>query len=254
MISIGNFFFRFRNALFPVLYALLFIKMGSTLEDFRVASVFGFFVAFLGQSLRAITIGLDYIVRGGRNRSVYAEGLVSGGVFAHCRNPLYVGNFLIIVGLGIASNSPFFLAVVVPSFAFIYMTIIAAEENYLLNKFGSQFQDYCSRVNRLVPDFRGFKTTISGMKYNWRRLITAEYGSAYIWVAGMLALTLRNAIRDTNAHSHTAMVKWLWIGLAASTLGYIIARFLKKSGRLNSPKRILPETPMEPVPQGQTNS
>lgn len=252
MISIGNFFFRFRNALFPILYALLFVNSGAIAEDFRLAAALGFFVALIGQFLRAITIGLDYIVRGGRNRRVYAEGLVIGGVFAHCRNPLYVGNFLIIVGLGIASNSRIFIAVVVPAFAFIYMAIIAAEENYLLNKFGPQFQAYCSKVNRLIPDFRGFKTTIQGMNFNGRRLITAEYGSTYIWLTGMLAVTLRNAMRDANGNPHAALIEWLWIGLFVTGFGYLIARILKKSGRLRSPRLTNPGTPIDAVSGSQT--
>ena len=45
-----------------------------------------------------LTIGYEYIVRGGRQGKVYAEDLVQGGVFAHSRNPLYLGNLLIIVG------------------------------------------------------------------------------------------------------------------------------------------------------------
>lgn len=238
MIFIGNFFFHYRNALFPVLYALLFVRSTSIGEDFRIAAIIGFVIAMTGQVLRAITIGLEYIVRGGRNRRVYAEGLVTGGVFAHCRNPLYVGNFLIIVGLGIASNSKFFLMIVVPVFAFIYMTIIAAEENYLATKFEAPFQDYCSRVNRVLPDFRGFRTTIRGSRFNWRRLMSAEYGSTYIWITGMLAVTLRNAMRDTSPHSNAAMIESLWIGLIGAGIGYVVARFLKKTGKLNPPKSV----------------
>src|SRR5689334_20481890 len=114
MIRIGNFFFHYRNGLFPLLYALLFVGSTPVFADLRVAALLGFLVAFAGQALRGITVGLEYIIRGGRDRRVYAENLVTGGVFAHCRNPLYVGNFLIIIGLAVASNSVFSILVLIP--------------------------------------------------------------------------------------------------------------------------------------------
>ena len=68
IIRIGNFLFHYRNGLFPLVYALLIFKSQPLLHDYRLAAAIGFLVALTGQLLRAITIGLDYIVRGGRNR------------------------------------------------------------------------------------------------------------------------------------------------------------------------------------------
>src|ERR1700741_1760533 len=98
MVRIGNFLFHYRNGLFPLVYALLILKSQALLPDYRVAAAIGLLIALAGQILRAVTIGLEYIVRGGRNRRVYAKNLVQGGVFGHCRNPLYLGNFLILSG------------------------------------------------------------------------------------------------------------------------------------------------------------
>ena len=53
----------------------------------------GVFVSFLGLGVRAATIGFEYVVRGGRNRQVYADHLVQGGIYAHTRNPMYLGQF-----------------------------------------------------------------------------------------------------------------------------------------------------------------
>ena len=93
-------------------------------------------VVLLGQIIRAMTIGLDYIIRGGRNRRVYAEDLVTTGIFSHCRNPLYVGNLLVLLGLGIAANSIYFVGILMPLFLLFYQAIVLAEENFLRNKFG----------------------------------------------------------------------------------------------------------------------
>ena len=144
MVVIGNFLFHYRNALFPVVYALLVLKSQPLLASYGRAAILGFLMALTGQLLRAVTIGLENISPGGRNRQVYAEKLLQEGLFAHCRNPLYVGNVLILLGVGIASDSVVFLSVGVPFFLFAYWTIIAAEENYLRNKFGQ-------RLRTIVP-------------------------------------------------------------------------------------------------------
>src|SRR6266487_1941358 len=234
MIRIGNFFFHYRNALFPLAYLLLFLDGPRIIADYRLAVAGGLIVALAGQGLRAVTIGLDYIIRGGRNRQVYAEKLVQGGIFAHCRNPLYVGNILIIFGLGIASNSSLFLAVGIPFFLFAYWAIIAAEENFLRSKFGDEFAAYCARVNRLVPNFSGLGSTLQSMQFNWRRLISAEYGSTYAWLAAIILLTLKHLWTNEDYQRRQGMAWVLWSLLLLVTVAYGIARYLKKSGALKT--------------------
>ena len=237
MIRIGNLLFHYRNALFPLVYALFIFRSQPFTHNYRLAFFLGFLVALAGQFLRAATIGLEYIIRGGRNRQVYAEGLVQGGMFAHCRNPLYVGNFLILLGLGIASNSLLFLSLGIPFFVFAYAAIIAAEEDYLRNKFGEEFTRYCARVNRLVPRFSGIGRTLTGMRFNWRRLITAEYGSTFIWLAALILISLKNAWLTGEYRADRPLVWALWICLILVTAAYGIARFLKKNGRLEESAR-----------------
>lgn len=232
IVSIGNFLFHYRNGLFPLVYALLLVKSPPLMEDYQLAVILGFLVAASGQLLRAVTIGLEYIVRGGRNRQVYADKLVQGGIFSHCRNPLYVGNFIIILGVGVASNSALFLGFAIPFFAVAYWAIIAAEENYLRRKFGPEFDSYCARVNRLLPNLSGLGQTLAGMRFNWRRLITAEYGSTYIWLAAIAVVTLKNAWLSGEYHDANLFVRISWSLLAGASLAYALARFLKKSGRL----------------------
>jgi protein-S-isoprenylcysteine O-methyltransferase Ste14 len=234
MVRIGNFFFHYRNGLFPLLYILIFLNGPAAFPDYRLALLIGVLVALLGQVLRGVTVGLDYIVRGGRNRQVYADRLVQGGIFAHCRNPLYVGNYLILVGVGIASNSLLFLAIGLPFFLFAYWGIIAAEEAFLRGKFGAEFTDYCGRVNRLLPNFSGLSKTLEGMHFNWRRLISAEYGSAYIWMAAIILASLKNLWFAGRYDIHATNVQTLWLLLVLVSVAYLVARLLKKSGKLKT--------------------
>ena len=101
MVKIGNFFFRYRNALFPLVFVLLFLEGTWPVCDSKLVEmweiVIGIIVALSGQILRVLTIGLAYIKSGGKKKQVYAEKLVQNGIFAHCRNPLYLGNLLILI-------------------------------------------------------------------------------------------------------------------------------------------------------------
>jgi len=232
MIAIGNFFFRYRNGLFPLVYALLCFKSRPVLPNYQIAALVGVVVAFSGQLLRAVTIGLDYIRRGGRNRQVYADRLVQGGVFAHCRNPLYVGNFLILLGVGLAANSVLFLTVAIPFFSFAYWAIILAEEAYLRKKFGEEFDRYCVRVNRLIPNFSGFKRTIAGMRFNWRKIVVKDYGTAYLWMAVMPLAVLKNLWVTGDYTTKLSLVRSMWSVFAVVSIAYALARSLKKSSLL----------------------
>ena len=104
MIAIGNFFFRYRNMLFFFLYAALFIPSPAIFREDQLGPHYyywpvaiGLTITILGQIIRGATIGLAYIIRGGLHGQVYAEELVTQGIFNHCRNPLYLGNILMLI-------------------------------------------------------------------------------------------------------------------------------------------------------------
>lgn len=232
-VRLGHFLYHYRNALFPLVYSLLFLKGPVLLADYRIAALAGFVVALAGQLLRGATVGLDYIKRGGKNRRPYADDLVTGGLFSHCRNPLYVGNLTILLGTGIASNSLIFLTAGMAFFLVAYSCIVAAEEDFLRGKFGAEFDDYCASVGRFTFNPKGLGETMRSMCFNWRRLISAEYNSAFIWLLAASAGVLQNARRADEINGPTAASA---AGiLVLSLIAYITARLLKKTGRLRQP-------------------
>jgi protein-S-isoprenylcysteine O-methyltransferase Ste14 len=232
MIQIGNFFFKYRNLLFILLYGLLFLPSPELFTEniFHAAYktwplIIGLFVTVLGQAIRGATIGLAYIVRGGKDKKVYAEHLVSTGIFSHCRNPLYVGNILMLLGVGILANSLIYVAIIMPLFLFIYQAIVLAEENFLRGKFGADFDAYCTKVNRWIPSLKGIGATFSSMEFNWKRWVLKEYTTQFIWLAGIALLTIRlYQIEDVMTNSIYAVI--------ILAIGYGIVRYLKKSGKM----------------------
>jgi hypothetical protein len=81
-------------------------------------------------------------------------------MYGHSRNPMYVGNFLILVGVAVASNSRACVLLALPLFGFAYRAIVAAEEQYFRGRFGEQFNAYARDVPRLWPTFQGLGSTL----------------------------------------------------------------------------------------------
>ena len=156
LVRSGHFFFRYRDAILPgILLTLLLLTRPRRPFDSDeldgVMDAFGLLVICAGQVLRIGTIGYAYIVRGGKDRRVYAEGLVTSGLFGTSRNPLYLGNLLIYAGLLIVWNNPWVYVVGGPFFVFLYRAIVAAEEEFLHAKFGPGFERYCRDVGTMDP-------------------------------------------------------------------------------------------------------
>lgn len=236
MILFGNFLFRFRNALFPILLIafVLFARpsyfLGSAHLDAYLDGL-GVAVALLGQILRALTIGYAYIQRGGKDRQVYADELVDRGVFAHSRNPLYIGNVLIMAGLSLIINAKAVYLIGVPLVLLIYAAMIMAEEHYLCGKFGVAYEAYCRRVNRFWPRWRNFSQSISGMSFDWRRLIVKEYGTTFGWIASAIGLRMWS-LHVVSGPAAAAEINQLGILLIPLAITYLIVRFMKKTHRL----------------------
>ena len=237
MVNIGNFFFKYRNWIFILFYAALFIPSPALFSPkvFGPHYYFwpiglGLFITCLGQLIRGLTIGLAYIVRGGKEGKPYAEGLVTEGIFSHCRNPLYVGNILMLLGVGILANSFLYVAIMIPVFLFIYQAIVLAEENFLRGKFGVGFDAYCKNVNRWWPNLKGIGKTFRSMKFNWKRWILKEHTTQFIWLIGITLLLLLN-YPELTGHDEKLRNILLGVVLGCLLLIYLLIRYLKKTGR-----------------------
>jgi len=239
MVPIGNFFFKYRNWIFILFYAALFIPSWPLFspavfgEHYYIWPIgLGLFITCLGQLIRGLTIGLAYIVRGGKEGKPYAEGLVTEGIFKHCRNPLYVGNILMLLGVGILANSLFYVAIMIPVFLFIYQAIVLAEENFLRGKFGPGFDEYCKHVNRWFPSLKGLGKTLASMEFNWKRWILKEHTTQFIWLIGIVLLLLLNYPFLTGNNEYCRNLTG-GIALGILVVVYVMIRILKKSGRFH---------------------
>jgi protein-S-isoprenylcysteine O-methyltransferase Ste14 len=84
------------------------------------------------------------------------EKLMTYGPYSLCRNPLYFFSLLGAAGIGLMSCSVLAFALIMGGFIFIYDGLITREEEFLAEKFGSEFEAFKARTPRLVPSFRNY--------------------------------------------------------------------------------------------------
>jgi protein-S-isoprenylcysteine O-methyltransferase Ste14 len=237
---IGSVIFRLRDVLFPlVLLTVAFgtrprIAGGNMSVDHWMDAA-GALVSLSGQTLRVLVIGLVYITRGGQNRQVWANALVDTGMFAHSRNPLYVANLLLFVGLAIVHNGWAMYLIVLPFFLVAYYCIVAAEEAYLVGRFGEAYDDYCRRVPSWIPSLRGLAGTLRNTEFDWLKVLRKEYGTPFAWTSGLLILLVwehvGGAMASPIGRIELACIIFIWIVIA---IAYLIVRTLKLGGRLGA--------------------
>jgi protein-S-isoprenylcysteine O-methyltransferase Ste14 len=236
-IAIGNFFFRYRNALFPLVLAIGALTLqptvmfGNFVAD-RILQVVGAIVALLGEGVRLTTIGFQYIHRGGKDGQVYAGRLVQGGVYGITRNPMYVGNALIAIGTIMLFGSPWGYLILIPFFLSVYQSIVAAEENYLRSKFGDGYRDYERAVNRYLPTLSRVAKSFSGMSFDWRRAIRQEMGTVVGLTIGFILISVwRSYYLHGFEPAKVAAIRAIWLILSI-TAAYLFLIRLKKSKKL----------------------
>ncbi|AXR07044.1 methyltransferase family protein [Salinimonas sediminis] len=77
-----------------------------------------------------------------------ASALLTSGIFAISRNPIYLAFVLLLFGLALASNS-WLALLIAPAFGgFLQVYQIKPEERQLARSFGASYNAYCQRTRR----------------------------------------------------------------------------------------------------------
>ena len=74
--------------------------------------------------------------------------LASTGLYAHTRNPMYLGLALFVLGVGVAMGSAWTLAMLVPAALVLHYGVVLREERYLEERFGEDYRVFKARVPR----------------------------------------------------------------------------------------------------------
>jgi hypothetical protein len=119
----------------------------------------------------------------------------------------------------------------VPAFLFIYQAIVLAEENFLRGKFGVEFDVYCERAHRWIPNFNGLKETFNSMEFNWQRWLVKELSTQYVWLMG-ISLIILFTYPELTGYDDNNRNQVLMIIVPLLTATFLSIRYMKKSGKI----------------------
>ena len=145
--EIGEKLFRLRDYTpVPLLILALFF------EQPRIATVtLGCFFIAIGELIRIYSVSFIGGISRTRKGSLGGK-LVTDGAFSIVRNPLYVGNFFIHMGVCLFTSVPWLILLGLVFFVGQYFFIVKYEEGLLEERFGEEFLAYKAAVPAWIPD------------------------------------------------------------------------------------------------------
>jgi protein-S-isoprenylcysteine O-methyltransferase Ste14 len=232
----GNWLFRWRSYL-PLLVIPLFIIalrqakvleyiLGDRATDYW--ETLSICISFLGLGFRCFTVG--YVPRGtsGRNtKSQLAESLNTTGTYSIVRNPLYLGNFIIVFGITLFIQVWWFALMVWVGFLLYYERIIFSEEEFLRKKFGTLFIDWAEKTPMFFPNLKNWENP--DVSFSLKTVIRREFSTFFSIIAVFFFLEVStNLLLKGKFEVRMSWVYFFIIGLVI----YLTCLILKKKTKL----------------------
>ena len=236
----GNWLFRWRSYL-PLLIIILmlftFPSLRYPLMNPTINFVWDFVclsVSLLGLIVRFVTVA--YAPRGtsGRNtQGQVALELNTTGMYSVVRHPLYLGNFLIWIGISLAFHSGWFLISSALIFWLYYERIMFAEEEFLRRKFQDTYINWSLQVPAFFPNMKAWRPPEEAM--NVRAAIGSEYQGLFAIISAFTVIEIiKNSIM-----AGRFLLDFLWLKIFLLNLVfYLIIRMIKKNTPLLSKKQL----------------
>jgi len=114
------------------------------------------------------------------------QKLAMSGPYAFVRNPLYVGNFFLGLGVALIVWNWIILVIFLVGFFGIYTGTIRGEEKHLREMFGKPYEDYCKNVPSFLPRLTPY-TAPQKESFLWSRIIKHH---EYITVLGIILMVM----------------------------------------------------------------
>jgi protein-S-isoprenylcysteine O-methyltransferase Ste14 len=195
-LSLGRTLFRFRSFTPVPVLALLGYRLYQSRPEFgpggpsvdAALNALGLAVAFAGQALRFYTLGWVKEGTSGQGSQLEATTLNRRGPYAHVRNPLYVGNLGICLGLMLIAHDVWVYAIGLGFFFGEYFFIIRAEEDFLRERFGDVYEEYLRNVPRWVPRLSAAYEGRLGDRFDLARAFKKEHNPFAAWASGAVLL------------------------------------------------------------------
>jgi protein-S-isoprenylcysteine O-methyltransferase Ste14 len=121
--------------------------------------------------------------------------LAVSGPYRYTRNPLYLGNFFLGLGVGIGTDSWAGLLIFAIYFLAFYPPVILEERDRMMRLFPIAYEDYRKKVPIFFPTLRPYPAATgaqySAAQYRKNREQRALIGAAVIWAALIARIFLK---------------------------------------------------------------
>ena len=231
----GRYLFRWRSYL-PLLFVPILMAAlanydrpgGSSALDLLWEGFCGA-IAAAGLLLRALTVGYVPAHTSGRNtdRQV-AEVLNVSGMYSVVRHPVYLGNFLIWLGVVSFARTGWLVLVAVLAFCIYYERIMLAEEDFLRERFAGEFEDWAARTPAFIPALG--RWIPPDLPFCWRTVLSRENSTLLATV--VIFFLLEVAGKFFAGELPHVELGWVVL-LGATVVTYGVLRWLKKHKRLS---------------------
>lgn len=180
-------------------------------------------VSLVGLLVRVYTVGHAPGGTSGRNtKRQIADELNITGAYSLVRNPLYVGNFLITLGVVAYVRVWWLVLIYVLMFWLFYERIIFLEEAFLREKFGKVWEDWAARTPVFIPKLKGFKKP--AVRFSARSVISKE---SYVFVNIVLAYVFLEVLGGLiSEHEFELDLPWV-IALCFALVVLVVVKLLK---------------------------
>ncbi|MCB1160720.1 MAG: lipid A Kdo2 1-phosphate O-methyltransferase, partial [Leptospiraceae bacterium] len=208
---------------------------GGTHETHLLYVIVCFFVSLLGIGVRAITIAFVPAMTSGRNtKKQVADTVNKTGIYSIFRHPLYIGNFLIFLGIVLVLKSLSFTLIFVLFYWFYYERIIFAEEYFMRNKFKEQYLNWAAQTPIFFPNFSNFKKP--ELPFSFKNILKREYpslaGAVFVFLLYDIGIVYINEFMGSS-ESFLKAIKPIHFYIFYIDLAfYAIVRVLVKATRL----------------------
>jgi protein-S-isoprenylcysteine O-methyltransferase Ste14 len=173
---------------------------------FLARVVFGFGALLVGSAAAIRTWAAAYLRTDVvHDTKLHTETIVADGPYRYVRNPLYLGTFLLSIGLGLLASRLGF-AILAVGAAIRILRLIGREEAELEKERGESFREFRRRVPRLLPSLRP-RVPTSGLKPQWGQ---AFRGEAFMWGFFITMVAFTVTLRDRVAEILAGITLALW--------------------------------------------
>ena len=237
----GNKLFRHRGQI-PVILFIMAVPViyftdtsGLSEQSKNILTGMSVFLSFIGFLIRSISIATTPKGTSGRNtkEGQVAESLNTSGIYSTIRHPLYLGNYLMWIGIVLFTYNFWFVLVVSLLFWLYYERIMFAEERFLERKFGNDYMAWANQTPAFLPGFSTYKKNI--IPFSIKSVLRREYSGVLATVIGFVFID--DVRRYFTSGTFELKTNWHYVLVVTLVLAFVLRSLKHHTNILNEKNR-----------------